>query len=245
MDIRVLPPVFFTVRLQPQMKKYRCLLGKSTANHNIWYFLHISGIRLLNPANQPVESLKVLARCGFDCARLPQIKCKCHSHRRASLTCPSVCPARPPNKVQNQCRNTAHLCELWRTGPLSSGLRSGSGSHFADSLIPCLIRLPPWPIGRVFPPPNPSLTRAAMLPSNRSMQPGTAPNFGKPSTVTTIYGHGSQAARTHPRTKCFRALNDGKPPSAPYFSRSSLRKRTRPPAGQATCASSLHTASSK
>jgi hypothetical protein len=32
------------------MKKYRCLWGKSTANHNIWYFLRTSSIGLQNRA---------------------------------------------------------------------------------------------------------------------------------------------------------------------------------------------------
>jgi hypothetical protein len=41
---------FVTVRLQPQMKKYRCPWYVSIQNHNILYFVHISGIRSLNTA---------------------------------------------------------------------------------------------------------------------------------------------------------------------------------------------------
>jgi hypothetical protein len=41
-------PVFHpgpvTIRLKPQMKKYRSLWYKSTTNHNILYFLSIPGI---------------------------------------------------------------------------------------------------------------------------------------------------------------------------------------------------------
>jgi hypothetical protein len=39
-----------TIRLKPQMKKYRSLWYKSTTNHNILYFLSIPGIRSLNTA---------------------------------------------------------------------------------------------------------------------------------------------------------------------------------------------------
>jgi hypothetical protein len=44
----VFPWRFITIRLQPQMKKYRCLWGLSTTNHNILYFVRIPGTRPLN-----------------------------------------------------------------------------------------------------------------------------------------------------------------------------------------------------
>jgi hypothetical protein len=47
----ILRGIFVTVRLQPQMKKYRCLWYMSTRNHNILYSEHIQGICLLNIGN--------------------------------------------------------------------------------------------------------------------------------------------------------------------------------------------------
>jgi hypothetical protein len=41
---RFFTPGIFTIRLKPQMKKYRSLWYMSTANHNILYFLHIYSI---------------------------------------------------------------------------------------------------------------------------------------------------------------------------------------------------------
>jgi hypothetical protein len=58
---------FITTRLQPQMKKYRCLWCMSTANHNIWYFGHVSGHPIVKHRHLPVESSKP--------ARLERILC--------------------------------------------------------------------------------------------------------------------------------------------------------------------------
>jgi hypothetical protein len=72
----VSPPDNVTICLQPQMKKYRCPWGVSTANHNILYFVDISRTRSLNTAQWPVESSNSLTGRGlFECG-LPQIQCR-------------------------------------------------------------------------------------------------------------------------------------------------------------------------
>jgi hypothetical protein len=78
---RVFRPGNVTVCLQPQMKKYRCPWGVSTANHNILYFVDISRTRSLNTAKWPVESSNSLAGRGlFECG-LPQVQCRWAFHR--------------------------------------------------------------------------------------------------------------------------------------------------------------------
>jgi hypothetical protein len=56
---------FVAARLQPQLKKYRCLWWMSTTNHNILYFLNISGIHFLNKGKCLCKAQNALAGCGF------------------------------------------------------------------------------------------------------------------------------------------------------------------------------------
>ncbi|MGA3133795.1 MAG: hypothetical protein ABSD59_23770, partial [Terracidiphilus sp.] len=56
---------FVTVRLQPQMKKYRCPWYMSIPNHNILYFVGISRTSPLNTALCLWKPAKGLAWRGF------------------------------------------------------------------------------------------------------------------------------------------------------------------------------------
>ena len=56
---------FFTIRLQPQMKKYRCLWYKSTTNHNILYFVAVSGIWFQNANKRLWKAQNGLAQRGL------------------------------------------------------------------------------------------------------------------------------------------------------------------------------------
>jgi hypothetical protein len=62
---RFFTPRFVTIRLQPQMKKYRCRWYKSTTNHNILYFLYIPRIRFLNTAICLWKAQNSHAGCEF------------------------------------------------------------------------------------------------------------------------------------------------------------------------------------
>ncbi len=73
---------FVTIRLQPQMKKYRCLWYMSTRNHNILYSADILGIRLLNIGNCLWKAQNSLARRGLQVPTLPQILCTLRSGPR-------------------------------------------------------------------------------------------------------------------------------------------------------------------
>ncbi len=70
---------FVTVRLQPQMKKYRCPWYVSTQNHNILYFVHIWRICSLNTALCLWKALRSLVRCG-----VARFKCR---ESRAIVAC--------------------------------------------------------------------------------------------------------------------------------------------------------------
>ena len=105
------------------MRKYRCLLGKSTANHNIWYFLRTSSISVQNRTLiheiRPISLWKAqnrLDRRGFASSKMPQFQCNRAVHRTASLE-RSLCPSRTPNKTQNPVQNGYRLWELWRIRP--------------------------------------------------------------------------------------------------------------------------------
>jgi hypothetical protein len=72
------------------MKKYRCLWGKSTANHNIWYFLRTSSTRLQNPAptrktrpNLLWKAQTALSEAVLDDTKLPKIQCNWCPRRNA------------------------------------------------------------------------------------------------------------------------------------------------------------------
>jgi hypothetical protein len=72
------------------MKKYRCLWGKSTANHNIWYFLRTSSTRLQNLAltqkTRPIllwKAQTALSEAVLDNIKLPKIQCKSRPQRNA------------------------------------------------------------------------------------------------------------------------------------------------------------------
>jgi hypothetical protein len=100
-DLRMLPVLFsqrpadgtsrrglVTVRLQPQMKKYRCLWYKSSANHNILYFVPIPGIPFLNTGICLWKVKNGLAPRGFAVPGLPQTQCspglrRLHPHFQA------------------------------------------------------------------------------------------------------------------------------------------------------------------
>jgi hypothetical protein len=62
---------FVTVRLQPQMKKYRCPWYVSTQNHNILYFVHISGTSSLNTAIWLWKARLTVVRSGVARLQLP------------------------------------------------------------------------------------------------------------------------------------------------------------------------------
>ena len=62
---RVFTPRFITIRLQPQMKKYRCLWCKSRINHYILYLVHDSGLLFPNKGTCLWKARDSLARRGF------------------------------------------------------------------------------------------------------------------------------------------------------------------------------------
>ena len=68
----VFPPGFITIRLQPQMKKYRCLWCMSTANHNILYFVHICGHWLPKHGHSACGKLKQPCRTRVSGPRIAQ-----------------------------------------------------------------------------------------------------------------------------------------------------------------------------
>jgi hypothetical protein len=94
------------------MKKYRCLLYKSTTNHNILYFLCIPGIPFLNTAICLWKAQNTQAKCGFRFPKLLQNQCRraCRAKRSANSSLAS--PARA-HKAQKQCRFDEFL---WRCG---------------------------------------------------------------------------------------------------------------------------------
>jgi len=61
----VYTPEFMTIRLQPQMKKYRCLWCKSTTNHYILYFVHTFVIHFINKGNSLWKARNRLVRRRF------------------------------------------------------------------------------------------------------------------------------------------------------------------------------------
>ncbi len=81
------------------MKKYRCPWCVSTGNHNILYFVRISGTCSLNTAICLWKASNSLARRGSGRSDLPQNRGKPQSNRRPSpipVPPPSVAPCRDP-----------------------------------------------------------------------------------------------------------------------------------------------------
>jgi hypothetical protein len=64
------------------MKKYRSLWYKSTANHNILYFVRIPGISFRNTGNCLWKAQNTLARRAVAPSNLLQILCNPGSARR-------------------------------------------------------------------------------------------------------------------------------------------------------------------
>jgi len=102
-----------TVRLQPQMKKYRCLWCVSTTNHNILYFLIIFSIRLFNTGIRLWKAQKSLARCGLLRVCLtPKIRATpCWRAGFAPLHKPS--PGGGREQGLETVQNGVQLCERW------------------------------------------------------------------------------------------------------------------------------------
>jgi hypothetical protein len=57
-------PQFIPIRLQPQLKKYRCLWCMSTRNHYILYFLHLPSLDFPNKGKSLCKAQKALTGCG-------------------------------------------------------------------------------------------------------------------------------------------------------------------------------------
>jgi hypothetical protein len=68
----VLHAGFVTIRLQPQMKKYRSLWCMSTTNHNILYFVRVSSTTAINTAIWLWKAQNRHERRGFGTSMLPQ-----------------------------------------------------------------------------------------------------------------------------------------------------------------------------
>jgi hypothetical protein len=67
----IFTPESMTIRLQPQMKKYRCLWYMSTTNHNILYFVAINGINFPNKGNYLWKAPKLPAEDGVQAVEIP------------------------------------------------------------------------------------------------------------------------------------------------------------------------------
>jgi hypothetical protein len=100
--------------LLPQMKKYRCLWGKSRINHNILYFVRVPDTLLQNSSNCLWKAQNVLARRGLQY----QILLRNQMPPRASETSPALqelVKASAGNKSQKQC-SLGH--NLWKNGQM-------------------------------------------------------------------------------------------------------------------------------
>jgi hypothetical protein len=64
--------IFCSHVLLPQMKKYRCLWGKSRINHNILYFVRVPDTLPKNGSNCLWKAQNVLARRGLQHPILPR-----------------------------------------------------------------------------------------------------------------------------------------------------------------------------
>jgi hypothetical protein len=111
--------LFITVRLKPQMKKYRCLWCMSTSNHNIWYFGHVCRHLIAKPRHSAVESSKrpCLERFLHPPTAPEPLQTEPFSRSRRSI--PSLAPIPNPNKPQKQ-PETVHFdvtnVRMWTTG---------------------------------------------------------------------------------------------------------------------------------
>src|SRR5208282_4526573 len=104
------------------MKKYRCLWCKSTANHNIWYFLRTSSTSLKNPTptrkTRPIllwkaqTALPDAVRSG---PKLPKIQCIRDSIRDASQSNKPM-PHKVSEQEAKQVQISRWLWELWTIG---------------------------------------------------------------------------------------------------------------------------------
>ena len=110
--------IFITIRLKPQMKKYRCLWYVSTTNHNILYFVGVSRTCSLNTATCLWKVANGLVWRGVARFVLHSSQGKFRDPARFLYHHPRVALQRPPHKGQNWCRMAPRLCELWTSGPL-------------------------------------------------------------------------------------------------------------------------------
>ena len=119
---------FITVRLQPQMKKYRCPWYVSTTNHNILYFVGISRTCSLNTAICLWKVANGLVWRGVARFVLHSNRSKVRAPARSLYRYLSVAPHGPPHKAQNWCRIAPLLCELWTSGDSSPAQLPAAGN---------------------------------------------------------------------------------------------------------------------
>ncbi len=97
------------------MKTYRSLLCLSTKNHNILYFLKISGINFPNTAICLWKARKPQAGSGFGRPNLPQFRCRPLALRPR---CPKskASPRRERGQEEETVRIGGGFVEMWRLG---------------------------------------------------------------------------------------------------------------------------------
>jgi len=112
---RLFEPEFISIRLQPQMKKYRSLWGMSTTNHNILYFLCIPRISFANTGNRLWKARKPQKRRGPTAFNFAQNTV----HRRLAAVSGLI---QKPSPRHGQAQGVkpallvARLCKMWRFG---------------------------------------------------------------------------------------------------------------------------------
>ena len=113
---RLFTPGFFTICLQSQMKKYRCLWYKSTTNHYILYFVCVPRIRLLNSGNCLWKAQNTVAQRGLHPPILPSIRC--HARVAGAYRCTNkASPRRGRVQDAEMVQIGTKDVEKWTTGP--------------------------------------------------------------------------------------------------------------------------------
>ncbi len=105
---------FLTVRLQPQMKKYRCLWWMSTPGHNILYFFVICRILLLNAGICLWKAPNSPSQRGFPGCFPPEFVQHQGLALRLHASSPSLAPVEAGNKAGQRCKMRSSLCEIRR-----------------------------------------------------------------------------------------------------------------------------------